>query len=452
MAVLSLASCVKKEEEVGNSLCAITKFNIHSITTKVPIENNGTVVYQNRVYMGTDVYFDIDQENLTIKNVDPLPHWVALDKVVPTYTSYGSVFIKYDSLYYTLNSGTDSVNLSNPVELAVVSTDGLYTKSYKLSLTKKASESDTVVWNQILSTDLQLSGEHRAMTMQAVYKDVTGTDSLVRRIMVFSNDGNGNPQVTSCTERSEATMWTMPAALTGASARININTIVSHQQKLYALDANGALYCTTEADKGVVWTHVADTPLKGLLCSDGIRLYGTDGTVILGSTDLIDWSKEMGSDKISMLPESSIFSGYSQSLTNSNMTVCVMGGLSSGNTKNAVTWYKNSSATALMDTPWIYIDVTADNPYGCPRLEGLSGFRYGDAMYVTGRKRQTDGTYTFAGFYRSQDHGISWHKQNTMWDKPKSLDPNAGTFSAVIVGNTVYMVQEGGNVWKGDIR
>ena len=448
-AVLSLASCMKSDSDGGEPYCAINTFSVGSIVSYVQTKDaDGNPTVSKRVVSGSEIFFRIDQKAGTITNIDPLPNWITLTKVLPTFTSYGNVFIVSDSLMWLISSGSDSIDVSVPRTLACISTDGQYKKDYKLTITKRAEVSDTILWKRLTSADLQLTGEHRAMMLAATYKDVNQTDSLVRRIFVFSDDEASLPQVTSTLDGQS---WTVPATLTGAEGIIDYQSVTIHQGMLYALDDLGKLYAATELSKGIAWTKVADTSLLWLLGSDGVYLYGTDGTKILGTADMVNWNSK-GTNDLEMLPQRCVYSYASPMKTNGDLTMAMMGGINSVNTANAVTWYKMTYANDEWDAPWSYIQVTGDNAYGCPRLEELSTIYYEGQLYTMGRRLQSDGTYRFEGFYCSEDNGIAWRLKQSKWLLPKDLNAADGPASVVLVGNTLYVVQQGGNVWQGVIQ
>ena len=453
LTMLVLGSCVKdKDDENVSPACAITSFSVGSITSYVTTTDAaGQSVVTKRVVTGTDIYFSIDQKAGTITNVYPLPNWISLTKVVPKFTSQGDVYVAAGDVLWEITSGTDSIDVSSPVTLCCVSTDGSYSKRYTLTIHKNTEVSDTILWNRLTTADLQLSGSHRALVLPATYKDRHNADSVVYRMFVFSNNPEGKPQVTSTTDRSQGTTWTAPEELTGAAGTIDYQSIVIHKGQLYAIDENGGLYASTEHEKGVTWTKVTDSPFVRLLGSDGLYLYGFDGTDILGTVDFSTWEVS-GSEDVDKLPSSSLYSYYFTSHTNSELTIAMMGGISSGSSVNGVSWYKVTSAEDYFNAPWSYIQVTADNAYGCPRLEELSVVNYGGYLYAMGRRRFAGDEYKFEGFYCSEDNGIAWRLQSEKWRLPADLDAANGPASVLLVGNLLYVVQSGGGVWRGTIK
>ena len=449
-ALLLTASCIKDKDSVASSpYCAITSFSVGNITSNVSTTDaSGNVTTTKRVYSGNSVFFSIDQQAGTITNVDALPSWITLNKVIPKFSSYGNVFQVIDSLYVGITSGVDSIDVSVPRRLACISSDGLYRKYYTLTLTNKPADADTIVWEKLSASDLQLSGSHHLLTVSATYADGDDTDSLVRRMLVFSEDAFGKPMVTSSTD---GVSWMAPAVLTGADSEIDWMSVTLHRGRLYAIDDLGRLYTSSEADKGMTWVKVADTRLHRLLGSDGLYLYAYDGDAIVSSEDFLRWT-EQGTDNLNMLPERHVYCFSRPSNTNSDMVAAMMGGLTQSNANSAVTWYKMTSATNQYNQPWSYIQLSGDNTHGLPRLEEMSTVYYSGCLYSIGRRAITDGTLKFEGIYCSEDNGIAWYLQSKKWCLPKDLEAADGPASMAIIGDTLYIVQTGGSVWKGVIK
>lgn len=448
--ILLMVSCTKSNEAETSPYCGITSFGVSSIVSYVPYKtSSGATVLQKKTVDGSSILFDINQQEGTIRTVVPLPNWINLTKVVPTFSCYGSLFYINGELMRQVTSGADSLDFTEPHTIRCFSSDGLYSKDYVVTFDKNSDVQDTIVWESVASNLSLDADEHKSLVVTATYKDITGADSLVRRIFVFSNNGSGQPQVTSTTERSQATTWTNQTVLTGADGTIDFNTVMLHQGELYALDDQQKLYKSTESAKAQIWTKVADTNLTRLLASDGVYLYGYDGSNIVSTKDYTTWN-EVGNQNLDMLPEESIYNFYHTSYTNNKFIIVMMGGMTSNNTGNGVTWYKTTDTEEEDEDPdpWNYIGVSEENTHGCPYLQEASTICYNDKLYMMGRG--TDGK--FAGMYRSEDNGISWHLQSSVWKLPEALDGGNGAAGMVLLGNVLYVMQKGGKVWKGTIK
>jgi hypothetical protein len=448
--ILLMVSCSKSNETETSPYCGIISFGVSSIVSYVPYNtSSGGTVLQKKTVDGSSILFNIDQQENTIRTANPLPNWIDLTKVVPTFSCYGSLFYINGETMRQVTSGTDSLDFTVPHTLRCYSSDGLYQKEYLVTFDKNPDVQDTILWESV-ATNLNLDDDdHKSLVVTATYKDITGADSLVRRIFVFSNNGSGQPQVTSTTERSQATTWTNPTVLTGADGTIDFNTVTLHKGELYALDDQNKLYKSTEAEKGLTWTKVANTDLTRLLASDGVYLYGYNGTKVLSTKDYMTWN-EVGDKSLDMLPQTDIYNFYRTSYTNNKIIIVMMGGMTSNNTGNGVTWYKTTDTEEEDEDPdpWDYMGVSDENAYGCPYLQEASTVWLDDKLYMMGR--DTDGK--FAGIYRSEDNGISWHLQNTKWRLPAALDGNNGGASMVLLSNVLYVMQKGGKVWRGTIK
>ena len=448
LGVALLASCVKSNETEVSPQCAIISFGVNSIVSYVPYStSDGSTTTLKKTVAGSNILFDIDQAAGTIKTVNPLPNWISLTKVVPVFSSLGTLYYVSGDNRYQMTSGSDSLDFSEPRTLTCVSTDGLYSRDYIVTLEKNADATDTIVWESVTS-NLELDADaQRALVLTATYQDTDGADSLVRRMFVFSQNAGGQPVVTSTTERSQGTTWTTPAVLSGADGTIDFRSVTEHCGELYAIDDQNKLYRSTEYDKGMTWSKVADAGLTRLLASDGTWLYGYDDNDIVASKDFTTWVNT-GSTDLDMLPTESLYSIHRTSYTNSNIELAMMGGMGSANDAHGVTWYKTTRKDDDEPGAWNYIGVSGDNGYGCPLLQEASTVIYNDYLYMMGRTADN----TFNGFYRSEDNGISWHPQSTVWKLPEALDGENGATSMVLVGKVLYVMQKGGAVWRGTIK
>lgn len=446
-----LVSCMKNDEVEVSPQCAIVSFGVSSIISYVSYTtSSGETVTMKKTVAGSDVLFDIDQNAGTIKTATPLPNWISLTKVVPVFSTYGTLYYVSGDNRYTMTSGSDSLDFTEPRTLVCVSTDGLYSKNYTVTFEKNSDVSDTIVWETVNSNFELKSDKQRALVVSATYKDKSGADSLVRRMFMFTENEDGQSLVTSTTERSQATTWTLPATLMGADGTIDYRSVTVHDGVLYALDDQQKLYKSTEAERGIAWTKVSDAPgLTTLLASDGKWLYGYDGTDIVATTDFINW-KNTNTPNTGDLPQSSIYNFYRTSYTNSNITLAMMGGMGTleSGSPYGVSWYKTTQVDADEPGAWSYINISGDNEYGCPALQEASTVIYNDYLYMMGRN--TDNVYE--GFYRSEDNGISWHLQSTVWLLPEALDGENGAASMVLLGKDLYVMQKGGNIWRGYIK
>lgn len=430
-AMMLVTSCLTEDEMETTPECFIASLRVGDIATDIPTKlSDGTDTIITKTIDGNDVYFNINQLTGDITAVDSLPEWVNLSRVVPTFTYTGAgIFIQRDSLYYRFINGSDSLDFSKPANILVIASDGYSAKRYTVKINKRKGEVDSLAWAKPVGLDLQLEGKHRTVV-------------LADRMYVFAENGE-TPTVTSSSFLSEGASWRKPATLKCEKGLIDWQSVTVFGGKMYALTTDGVLCETTNEERGENWTPVetsAETFVR-LLSADNNYLYAFDGEKIVGTKDLSEWM-ECGSADMNMLPETCVFSTYYTSRTNYSMSNVVMGGLNGNNDKNAVIWYKVSSADPIMDQAWNYVQVTGENEYGCPKLANFSMTFFNDELYAIGGE--------YEGLYTSADNGISWRLVEEKRMLPDDFDRQSGKPASLVAGNgCLWIIQSGGNVWCG---
>lgn len=432
----ALESCMKDEEVITSPECAITSFSVGSITSQVTIKKydangNATDTVVSRTIGGSEIFFNIDHLNGKITSVDALPKWANLEKVVPSFGSTGNVLAKIgtDSLYYMISSGSDSINFTKPVEFICVAYNGASTKKYTVEIRKSESDLTIMEWTKSASR-VDLKG------MSKIF--YTDTNDM----FVFSKNAEGK-NIVNCTSTvlgtTETKSFEMP------KSDLDCNSVLMFNNKFYALDSEGHIYCASPSEADKAWNLASDKTIERLLCIDNLRLYAYDGTAIVGTSDMNTWN-EYGKADLDMLPESSINTAIYRTRINSSISDVVMIGHTSKNANNCVAWYKQSSKEVMNDQNWAYIQITPDNAFGLPKLENLSMARSKGALYAIGTINDS-----YECFYRSNDNGITWHKLDLeKYTLPKEL--NAENGKAILMGSDdkLWIYQEDGTVWEAN--
>lgn len=430
---LCMASCISDDETTETSPeCVITSFAVGKITSYVTEkeydkDGNEKDVIKTKSILGTDIKFNIDQVNGHIYTTDSLPYWVDLTKVSPSFVCYGNLWYKIpkeDDLYYTLTSGSDSIDASKTATLVCVASDGVSSKTYKLDIYKRKQATDTLIWKSSAS-DLSIVGSSRLYHNNG-------------KVMAFAKDGNGK-NVTTCTADNDGTAWSVPAAIP-----VESSSIIQRNGTFYGIDSNGTIYSSSGND-ATTWEKASDRQVDRLLAADGSYIYALDDNSIIGTADMSTWSIH-GTENIDMLPDNNCNFFYYKSKTNEDISIAVMTGLSASNSNNGVAWFKQTSTKSNANMPWAYIEVTTDNIYGLPHLGCMSTTRYEESLYVLGTE---NGAYKH--LYRSDDNGISWHELPGKYPLPAELTPQGGAASMIAVGSTLWIIQENGKIWKGSI-
>ncbi len=438
---LAFGSCMESEDVEASPQCGIVSFSVGDIksyvtTKKYDNKGNARDTIISKTISGKGIYFNIDQVNGIIFNVDSLPKWTNLTRVVPSFTAYGNAFVKLKEngtdLYYILTSGQDSLDFSNPVEIMSLASDGKSTKKYTVKINKHLSDIDTLVWN---SANANLE----ALNIKRTY---VANDKM----FIFANDNNGIPVVSYTSKESGqyGTLWSAPTALTGAEGVIDANSIVLFNGAFYTTDSEGYIYKSTPGGFATDWTKVSSQKVMRILAADNQYLYAFDGNDIIGSKNMTDWTKQ-GSADIDMLPETCINYTSRPSKTNQFMSVVTMSGIN--NMNHRVNWFKMTSEEDSANEPWAFIQTTNDNAFAMPRFSNLSVTYYNNALCAIGMK---DGEYDY--IYRSEDNGITWHAIKEMYLLPEDLSANDGAATLIAVDDDLWIIQENGKVWLGSVR
>lgn len=438
---LFLTSCLGDETVYTDPECSIKSFSVSDIVSTITVQKpDGTDSSYTKTISGDHIYFNIDQFKNEIYTVDSLPYWTDVTRVVPSITSDGVVYFKYqgDEMYNYFNNGNDSIDFTNPVDFLVVAYNGADAKRYSVSINKSSAEIDSLVWTRVVGTDLSLDGVHRSL-----YHD--------GRIYVFSDNG-GHPAVTSSSLLSEGRSWRATAEMTGADGIIDFSSVVSFNGNMYALDSEGGIYESNSELRGETWVLASEKKLKKILAVDSHCLYGYDGMSIVATTDFVNWT-ENGNSDMEYLPDGCLSYAYYDTKTNHSLQNVVVLGNSSNVDDKAVAWFKISSANEDNNEPWSYIQVTDENEYPCPKLDNLQMFRYNSALYAFGGKA-ADGSGKYAPydyFYCSNDNGITWHKVLEKVALPSAVRGADIPLSIVKVDSELWLFQSGGNIWRGKI-
>jgi len=431
---LIMTSCLDDDDTDYSLECAITGFTIDDLTcTLETTASDGSDSTYEVTIEGDDIYFNIDQLNNTITNVDSLVSWANVKRVVPTITSDGTIYYKQytDSVYYPLSNGSDSLDFSEPVEFVVFANDGSSYKKYTATINVSVNNADSLLWNRVNNSDFKTSGDNHSVF-------------LGDRLFVFSSN-DGETIVTSTSMLSDGYSWSEPAATSGASGIIDYSSVKAYKGKLYALDSNGHVYSSTYEERGKTWTQVSGKTFESFLAVDSLRMYFYDGNEITGTSDFETWTG-YGNTRLSYLPQTNISSVCYTLKTNSEIQVVVMSGLNDLIDDNAVVWYKVSSSDDEVDEEWSYIKITNDNSHPLPKMPNLQMWRYNGALYATGGGT-TD--YPYEYIYQSDDNGITWRAKTSLFMLPENVVGSTSPLSIAVNDNVIWMAQSGDGLWKG---
>lgn len=367
------------------------------------------------------VFFSIDLVKAQIFNADSLPYGTAVDKLVPVIKMYDNVSTaeltfrneRGDTTVNYLSSGTDSIDFSRgPVELRVVSWDGLAERKYQIKVNVHQLKSDSLVWNRAARRPLPTS-----LSAPIEQKTTQGSGKLyclTRAGSSYSLQTTDNPYYDN---------WSASAA--NIPARAIVNSFTANGNSLHILvddDLSTASYAHySSADGGSTWT------------ASGLRLttiYGSCNGKVLANrcSDSGEWHLvDVESGALSLLPEgmpveaTSNMIEYTTPLSAAPQAVIVGGNGVDGRPVKAVWSYDGRGNWARMNNEpldWAVEEMVLA-PFVTFRISGaFIPKEYPTLMAFGGRN--ADGTVART-LYTSMDYGMTWKKGDELLQLPTEV-------------------------------
>ena len=428
LALLAFVSCVTDSETATAPECAIVSFSVADIASSVVVRKyDGTDTTVTRTISGSDIFFNIDQNKGLIYNVDSLPVWANIKRIVPTISCYGTVYAQRniennDSAYYVVTSGSDSIDFTVHRDFIVVSTDGRSVKHYDVDIRKSAYYTDTLAWTGYESDT------HFGQNTRIV--------SLGNKGYMFYETNDGEMKV-SCSENGYN--WSE-----SNDVAVRYNTVFTYKDSFVGLGSDSCIYSSADAK---TWTKMSDKHIKTLLGSDNVYLYAFFDGKLMGTSDYETW-EVCGTADLDNLPTSNVYSYSFTSRTNSNLQIALMGGISENNADYGVAWYKVTSSDKDSNQEWNYLAPTDDNTQRFPRLYQLEVTRYGNDLYAIGMEGESN---DYKYLYRSTDNGLSWWAMTEKYMLPNDIEAYSGMARLASVGNEIWILR-GQRLWKGVVR
>jgi len=426
MAVLLFASCLSDSATATSPECAIISFKVGDIKSSVSYRrSDGVDTVITKTISGSEIYFNIDQKKGLIYTVDSLPNWTNLTKVVASFTAFGQVYAKVDSVYYYLTSGKDSIDFTKPVELACASTDGTSVKHYTVEIRKSLYSTDTLAWTK---TETNKSFDQN---------DVNTNPKVINNtVYMFYNNGSEGSSLATTTDGK---VWENKGAIP-----VDYKSVITYKDEFYGLDADS--YICSSKD-GVEWEQICDKKVTNLLGSDIYYLYAFDGNEIIGTTDFETWIPS-GNEKMDKLPTAGINTFSKTSKTNPDIQTVSMVGSTEDGAPQA--WYKISSLDEQANQTWGYIETDKRNIYPLPDVKNFSVTQYNSYLYAIGRNANNDYEY----LYFSKDNGISWQPLKDNYALPEDINivSYQSRVASIITVNDELWIVKGPYIWRGKIR
>lgn len=393
--------------------------------------------------------FYIDQFKKEIYNPDSLPVGTDAAHVLCNVSSKNSsvVVIAYkdvedkDSL--VVYSSSDSIDFTEPRDFRVYANDGTAYRSYTVKVNVHKEHPDSINWQDM--------GECQAFKSMSGMKAV----ALGGKLFVFGATSAGTAVYSASAGGSLA--WAeldTDIALDGGAYK----NVVVKDDAMYTLSDGGVL----RSDDGKAWDEVGGTGLKQLLAAGKDKLYALDGNggIVVSEDDGATWDEDNIMDDAGMLPTENVSYGCLPVATDKNAErVVIVGNRDINNSafaedSVAMVWSKIEEYSDGSRThSWVF--NSEDNGYRLPRLADLSVAVYGDALVALGgRGLGTSTAEAFSGFYVSEDSGITWHADGTLYLPEGFTNADKDVFAMVSDDdNYLWIICGGtGKVWRGRLN
>ena len=438
---LLMAACAKDDETVYSSHCYISGVTLGAVRRQMhTTTSDGRDSTYYTTFSGSNFAMTVDQRNLLIENHDSLLYGSDVSALLVTI-NYVGLMVAYRTTddeddEWLAYQTTDSLDVSRPLCLRVVSEDGNSERYYTLRINIHQQEGDSLYWSRVDSV--------------AAFAGMTQMHAAVLNdtLMVLGRTGSGVTRAVRSTT-GVAGEWTVEA--TDLPGNADVEGIKQRGSRFYANTDEGALYTSSD---GKCWNQMAPPAGTVLAAVTDRWLYAIVGGHLCRSADGAAWSEETLDDSLSFLPQTSLRS-YRIAQDNGNVRLTLLGyRRDEDNDSTAVAWSKLwNEYTPEDEAGWMYINPTPDNVYRCPRLEHLNLFPYdGRGLAIGGASEAGHGQHeALDALYFSNDQGITW-KPDYELHLPAAARGVSGPVAAVADGNNYIWLIASNQVWRGRLN
>lgn len=440
LAMLAFTACLESDGDLDVELypyASLRSVSINDISTKYTyIASDGSDSTVAKIVEGSDYPFAIDQDNNIAYNADSLPVGTDVTSVSLNISCDGVAYIYVDSLdSFEMTTSSDSLDLTNPVRLLIVSTDGTYSREYKISLNVHTVDPNQFYWNRMAAMPLSASRSLRVL--------VKGEN-----LYMFGCDNDG--LLTLATAPSAAATTWQTKSLTGVPTSANVNSITLFGDKFY-LVADGALYASAD---GELWENIP----CGKALTTLFAASDKNGTLWAATADSLVVATDVAGGFTAVQPLASTFPLYDISSiisplrTNNNIDRYILIGRSAPDVQSQPQlWGKLST-----ENKWVEYQLPVSNPAKmCPRLRSLTVIPYDNKLYAIGGSGTANGeaVEALSVIYVSRDNGLTWDASGKgTLALPAELAGRDVPFAAYADNQgSIWLVTGGtdGAVWRG---
>lgn len=412
-------------ENTGTGDCLVTSVQLGTMNRKIASKTStGKDTTLTVTVSGSYYPMSIDQQNLTIFNVDSLPLGTDVKKVVFTtfnMQGYGTIrsLVSHND---TILSVTDSTDLSVPRQITVYSSNGENKRTYTLTVRVHKEEGDTFRWTTAATSVpalAALGGDSRL---------VATNDSL------FAFGAKGGTPIVLAAGKDAPSQWAERALPAGFDCR----SVVKFGDRLYALAGGHILVADGSSDWKGAGSSFSPSALVG---GSSTLLFAIKDGKFYSSPDGVEWT-EGSDDSPADVPESGVCGAVLPVLGDSLRETALAVGLKADGT--SAVWSRDVSKIGSEgDYTWRYLNPVDEEEYRCPALANPSLAAYDGGLAIVGTTAAD--TASYISF--SQDKGRTWRSNEV------KLPFSASASSALVLmtsdeDNYLWIVN-GGNVYKG---
>ena len=454
--IVLISSCSKDndDEAVPTDICYISGVTLgvvkRLVQTTLP-DGRDTLIGSS--YNAGLFPMTINQRDLTIENRDSLLYGTRLNALLVTVNYKGGVVAYRDAEADTTEEWiqyrvSDSLNLSKPIHLYVLSEDGHSKRVYTLKVNVHQQEGDSVSWTRMDSIGPFAASADK---MTAISPVAMRSVILNGKLVVLAKDAENQILTATRSDRSAAGKWTSNPS--GLPANADVESLHQQDNNLYISTTDGAIYTSSDA---LQWTELApaSTGLK-LAAATKNWLYALteDGLCRTSRTQPGEWLAEKLDDDASNLPTHSLNSRYFVH-ENGYKHLQLIGACEGSADSTAVVWSKiwdddEDEATA----EWIYFSSSSGNKYLCPALQHLAVFSYDNrGVVLGGASIEGRGSHKpLDVMLVTNDQGITW-KTDASLHLPSGIMADNGVVTALADENHFIWIVTRNEVWRGRLN
>ena len=278
-----MVACSKDDDTVYSNHCYISGVTLGAVCRQMHTTTwNGNDSVYYTTFSGSNFPMTVDQRNLLVENKDSLLYGSNVSAVLVTINYVGMTLVyravdDEDGEWLAYKT-TDSLDVSKPLYLRVVSEDGNSERYYKFKINIHQQEGDSLYWSRADST--------------AAFDGMTQMHAAVLNdtLMVLGRTDSG---VTRAVRSTMGTIGEWAVETTDLPANADVEGIKQRADRLYATTADGALYTTID---GKHWNQMAPSTAGLSLAAVTERwLYAIVDGRLCRSADGTEWTPYVSS-------------------------------------------------------------------------------------------------------------------------------------------------------------